>query len=76
MSDFDHAMREARKLAGTPEGKQLAALLQQLSGNKMQQALDQAAAGNFQQIKEEVMHLMQDPEARSLLDKLGGCNGK
>ena len=31
MSDFEHAMQEARKLSGTPEGKQLAALLQQLA---------------------------------------------
>lgn len=76
MSDFDHAMQEARKLSGTPEGKQLAALLQQLGGTNMQQALDQAAAGDFRQAKQAIMQLMQNPEARALLNKLGGGNGK
>ena len=75
MSDFDHAMQEARKLSGTPEGKQLAALLQQLGGPNMQQAMEQAAAGDFRQAKQAIMQLMQDPEARALLNKLGGRNG-
>lgn len=76
MSDFEHAMQEAMKISGTPEGKQLAALLQQLGGYNMQQALDQAAAGDFRQAKQAVLHLMQNPEARSLLEKLGGAHGK
>lgn len=76
MSDFDHAMQEARKLADSPEGKQLAALLQQLGGYDMQQAIDQAAAGDFRLAKQAVMRLMQNPEARQLLNKLGGGNGK
>lgn len=76
MSDFEHAIQEARKLSGTPEGKQLAAMLQQLGGYNMQQALDQAAAGDFRQAKQAILRLMQDPEARALLNKLGGGNGK
>ena len=76
MSDFEHAMQEARKLSGTPEGKQLAALLQQLGGTDMQQAMEQAASGDFRQAKQAIMQLMQNPEARSLLEKLGGNNGK
>lgn len=75
MSDFDHAIQEAMKLAQTPEGKQLAALLQQLGGNNMQQALDQAAAGDIRQAKQVLRELMQDPQARALLGKLGGGNG-
>lgn len=76
MSDFDHAIQEAKKLADTPEGKQLAALLQQLGGYHMQQALDQAASGDIRQAKQAIMELMKNPEARSLLNKLGGGNGK
>lgn len=76
MSDFEHAIQEARKLSGTPEGKQLAAMLQQLGGYNMQQAMDQAAAGDFRQAKQAILRLMQDPEARALLNKLGGGNGK
>lgn len=76
MSDFDHAIQEARKLAATPEGKQLAALLQQLGGHDMQQAMDRAAAGDMTQAKQAISALMQNPEARQLLEKLGGGNGK
>lgn len=76
MSDLEHAIQEAKKLAETPEGKQLAALLQQLGGNDLQQMLDQAAMGNFTQARSAISTLMQDPQARQLLQKLGGANGK
>lgn len=76
MSDFNHAIQEARKLANTPEGKQLAALLQQLGGHSMQQAMDAAATGDLTQARQAISALMQNPEARQLLEKLGGSNGK
>ena len=76
MSDFERTMQEAKKISDTPEGKQLAALLQQLGGYNMQQAMDQAAAGDFRQASQLIRQLMQHPEARSLLEKLGGNNGK
>lgn len=76
MSDFEHAVQEAQRLSGTPEGKQLAALLQQLGGINMQQAMEQAASGDFRQARQAVIQLMQDPQARILLEKLGGTNGK
>jgi len=76
MSDFDHAIQEARKLAATPEGKQLAALLQQLGGSDLQQTIDRAAAGDFQAARNAISALMRDPMARTLLEKLGGANGK
>lgn len=76
MSDFDHALQEARKLARTPEGKQLAALLQQLGGPNLQQSVDAASAGDFRQAQQVISALMQDPQARQLLEKLGGGNGK
>ena len=76
MSDFERAIQEAKKISGTLEGKQLAALLQQLGGCNMQQAMDQAAAGDFRQASQLIRQLMQNPDARSLLEKLGGSNGK
>ncbi len=76
MSDFDHAIQEARKLASTPEGKQLAALLQQLGGQNLQQTISQAATGDFSQAQQAISMLMQNAEARELLEKLGGNNGK
>lgn len=76
MSDFDHAIQEARKLASTPEGKQLAALLQRLGGQNLQQTIDHAAAGDFSQAQQAISMLMNHPEARQLLEKLGGSHGK
>lgn len=76
MSDFDHALQEARRLAETPEGKQLAQLLQQLGGQNMQQAMNAAAAGDMTQAKQAISALMQNPEARRLMAQLGGSNGK
>lgn len=75
MSDFDKAIQEAKKLAGTPEGKQLAALLQTLGTTDIQQTLDAAAAGDFRQAKQMVTALMNNPEAKALLEKMGGSHG-
>ena len=75
MSDFDRKIQQARKLAQSPEAQQLAALLQQLGNTNMQQAMDAAAAGNMAPAREVLNALMQDPEARRLLQKLGGENG-
>ena len=75
MSDFDKAIQEAKKLAGTPEGKQLAALLQTLGTTDIQQTLDAAAAGDFRQTKQMITALMNNPEAKALLEKMGGSHG-
>lgn len=76
MSDFDHAIQEAKRLAGTPEGKQLAMLLQQLGGTDLQQAMEHAAAGDMTMAKQALNTILQDPNACQLLEKLGGGNGK
>ena len=76
MSDFEHAIQEAQKLAATAEGRQLAKLLQQLGGPDLQQAMDSAAAGDLAQAQKAIMALMKDPEARKLLQQLGGSHGK
>ena len=75
MSDLNRAIQEAKKLAGTPEGKQLASLLQNLGGNEIQQSMDAAAAGDFRQAQQVLSALMNNPEARALLEKLGGNHG-
>ena len=40
MSDFERALKDAKRLAGTAQGQQLAALLQQLGGTDLHQAID------------------------------------
>ena len=75
MSDFEHALKDAQRLAGTAEGKQLAALLRQLGGYDLQQAVSSAAAGDFRQAQKALTQLMKDPQAREILEKLGGNHG-
>ena len=76
MSDFDHTIREAAKLATTPEGKQLSQLLLQMGGTDLQNTLEKAAMGDYRQIQKTISALMQDPQARQILEKLGGFNGQ
>ena len=76
MSDFEHALKDAKRLAGTPEGKQLAQMLRQLGGNDLQQAVDSAASGDFRQAQKALTLLLKDPQARKILEKLGGNHGE
>ena len=75
MSDFDHAMDEARKMAQTPQGKHLSSMLQQLGGTNVRQAMDAAAAGDMIQAKQLLSQLMQDPQMQQILKQLGGSHG-
>ncbi|MBQ7801563.1 MAG: hypothetical protein IJ375_04495 [Oscillospiraceae bacterium] len=64
-------MQEAMRLAGTPAGQQLLALLQKNGGAELKAAMDQAAAGDYEQAKKALSSLLADPEAKKLLDRLG-----
>ena len=64
------AMEKAKRLAQTQEGQQLIALLQQMGGKDLEQAVDAAATGNYSQIQQTLSLLMQNPEARKLLEKM------
>lgn len=64
-------IQEALRLAGTPAGQQLLALLQKNGGDDLKNAMDRAAAGDYTQAKQALSALMQDPEALKLLQQLG-----
>ena len=64
-------IREAMRLAGTPAGQQLLALLQKNGGDGLKSAMDQAAAGDYEQAKQSLSALLSDPEAKKLLQQLG-----
>ena len=65
------SVQEAMKLAKTDAGKQLIALLQQQNGKEIQNAMAQANAGDFSQAKQALNAILQNPEARALLQQLG-----
>lgn len=66
------SIEEAKRLANSEAGQQLLAYLQQNSGNKLNQAMQLAAEGDSQQLKEALSSLMASPEAKALMQKLGG----
>lgn len=63
-------MQKAMKLAQTDAAKQLLAMLQAQSGQQLQDAMAQAAAGNLGQAKDILQQLMQNDQAKQLLRKL------
>ena len=65
------SVQEAMKLAKTDAGKQLIALLQQQNGKEIQNAMAQANAGDIRQAKQALNAILQNPEARALLQQLG-----
>lgn len=68
--DFD--MRRAMELAGTPAGQQLLSLLRSQSGPELQQAMNQAAAGDYKAARASLSRLMEKPEMRKLMKQLEG----
>ena len=64
-------MKEAMKLANSDAGRQLYELLKRTQGQQLQSAMDQAASGNYEEVKRTLSSLLADPEARKLLSKIG-----
>ena len=68
----DFSMQEAMRLAQSDAGQQLLKLLQQQNGTQLQQAMDQAAQGDYDQVKKTMASLLASPEVKALLNKMGG----
>ena len=66
------SMQDAMKLAQSDAGKQLYSLLQQTNAQQLQSAMDQAAAGDYEQVKNTMSAMLSSPEVRALLHKMGG----
>lgn len=64
-------IQEALRLASTPTGQQLLALLQKNGGSNLNAAMNRAAAGDYDQAKQALSALLSDPEAKKLLEQLG-----
>lgn len=65
------SMEDIMKLAASPTGQQLAAMLRQSSPESMQLAVQKAAAGDLEGAKAAISGFIQDPEIRKLLDQMG-----
>ena len=71
----DFSMQQAQKLAKTPEGQRLMALLQHNDSGQLQKAMDAASAGNYKEAGQVLQSLLSSPEARQLMQQLGGKHG-
>ena len=66
MPDLSYLM----KLARSPAGQQLLAMLQKSGGSELQTAVTQASAGNYDQAKQMLSTLLSSQEAQNLLKQL------
>ena len=71
----DFSIKEAQRLAGTPEGQKLMQMLQQQDSGQLQKAMDAAGSGNYQEAGSILSSLLSSPEARQLIRQLGGKHG-
>lgn len=71
----DFSIKEAQRLANTPEGQQLMALLQQTGSEQLQKAMAQANAGNYKEAGALLQSLLSSPDAQKLIRQLGGKHG-
>ena len=67
----DFSMEEVMRLAKSPAGQQLLAMLQQPDGAQLQQAAQQASMGEYSQAGQTLQTLLSTPEAQKLLKELG-----
>lgn len=66
------SLEQAKRLAKTPVGSQLIALLRQNAGPELQSALEKAAGGDYSQVKAIIDRSLSSPQVQELLKKLGG----
>ena len=66
------SMQEALRLAKTPAGQQLLALLQQQDSEKLRLAMNQATSGNMESAQQSLSELLSSPEIKALLRQLQG----
>lgn len=68
----DFSREEVLRLAKSPAGQQLLAMLQQKDSEKLDQAMTQAKAGDFSKASQTLSNLLSSPEAQKLIKELGG----
>jgi hypothetical protein len=66
------SMQEALRLANSDAGQRLLAILKQSDSNQLQQAMEQANAGNYENAQKALSSLMASQEVKDLLKELGG----
>lgn len=68
----DFSMEDIMRLAKSPAGQQLMAMLKQGDNVKLEQAVTQAKTGDYAQASQTLSAMLSSPEAQKLLKELGG----
>lgn len=63
---------EIQRLAQSPAGQELLALLQRSGGQNLQNAMQRASAGDYSEAKSALSGLVSSPEVQRLLRQLEG----
>ena len=74
-NSINFSMQDIMRLAGTPAGQDLLNYLQSKNQKQLQMASAHAVSGNMDQAKELISQLITDPQARKLVNQLGGNHG-
>ena len=65
------SMQDVMRIANSPAGKQLLAMLKSTDDAVLQQAAAQASAGDMEQAKSTLSALLSSPQVKQLMDELG-----
>lgn len=68
--NFSH--EDILRIAHSPAGQQLIALMRQKGGRELQDAIQQASGGDYGKAKASINQILSTPEAKALLEQLGG----
>ena len=66
------SMQEAMRLANSDAGQKLLAILKDSDSAMLQQAMDHASAGNYENMQKSLYSLLSSPQVQALLKELGG----
>lgn len=65
------SMQDAMRMAQSKEGQELLSMLRSGNPEVLNNAMNQAAAGNYEQAKQTLSALLASEEIRTMLEKLG-----
>ena len=68
----DFSMEEIMRLAKSPAGQQLIAMLQKQNNGKLEEAISQAKTGDYAQAGQTLSAMLSSAEAQKLIKELGG----
>lgn len=66
------SMQEAMRLAKTDTGRQLYDILRSQKGDALDQAMADAAAGDYTKVKESISAMLTSPQVKALMEQLRG----